>query len=61
MPDLDAAQVGRFPGPGLGVDLGGPVGEVRQRTSKAIQDVLGEESFATNLSKDDLEYLSSED
>jgi SNF2 family DNA or RNA helicase len=35
--------------------------ELQQRKSKAIQDVLGEEGFATNLSKDDLEYLFSED
>ena len=35
--------------------------ELQQRKSKAIQDVLGEEGFATNLTKDDLEYLFSED
>ncbi len=35
--------------------------ELQQRKSQTIQDVLGEEGFATNLSKDDLEYLFSED
>ncbi len=35
--------------------------ELQQRKSQTIQDVLGEEGFATNLTKDDLEYLFSED
>ena len=35
--------------------------ELQQRKSQTISDVLGEEGFASNLSKDDLEYLFSED
>lgn len=35
--------------------------ELQQRKSQTIQDVLGEEGFAANLTKDDLEYLFSED
>ncbi len=35
--------------------------ELQQRKAQTIQDVLGEEGFATNLSRDDLEYLFSED
>jgi superfamily II DNA or RNA helicase len=35
--------------------------ELQQRKSATIADVLGEEGFASNLSKDDLEYLFSED
>jgi superfamily II DNA or RNA helicase len=35
--------------------------ELQQRKSQTIQDVLGEEGFATNLTRDDLEYLFSED
>jgi SNF2 family DNA or RNA helicase len=35
--------------------------ELQQRKSQTIQDVLGEEGFATNLTQDDLEYLFSED
>lgn len=35
--------------------------ELQQRKSQTIQDVLGEEGFATNLTQDDLEYLFQED
>ena len=35
--------------------------DLQQRKSATIADVLGEEGFASNLSKDDLEYLFSED
>ena len=35
--------------------------ELQQRNSQTILDVLGEEGFASNLTKDDLEYLFSED
>ena len=35
--------------------------ELQQRKAKTISDVLGEEGFAQSLSKDDLEYLFSED
>ncbi len=35
--------------------------ELQQRKSQTIQDVLGEEGFATNLTRDDLEYLFSEE
>jgi superfamily II DNA or RNA helicase len=35
--------------------------ELQQKKSQTISDVLGEEGFASNLSKDDLEYLFSED
>ena len=35
--------------------------ELQQRKAKTISDVLGEEGFARSLSKDDLEYLFSED
>ncbi|HAB15840.1 MAG TPA: DEAD/DEAH box helicase [Verrucomicrobiota bacterium] len=35
--------------------------ELQQKKSQTISDVLGEEGFATNLTKDDLEYLFSED
>ncbi|HTI71196.1 MAG TPA: DEAD/DEAH box helicase [Candidatus Limnocylindria bacterium] len=35
--------------------------ELQQKKSQTIQDVLGEEGFASNLTKDDLEYLFSED
>ena len=39
-PDLDAAQVGQFPGAGLGLDLGGSIGEVRLARSglTAVQE-----------------------
>ena len=35
--------------------------ELQQRKAQTISDVLGEEGFARSLSKDDLEYLFSED
>ena len=35
--------------------------ELQQRKAQTIGDVLGEEGFARSLSKDDLEYLFSED
>ncbi len=35
--------------------------ELQQKKSQTISDVLGEEGFASNLTKDDLEYLFSED
>ncbi|PYM16588.1 MAG: serine/threonine protein phosphatase [Verrucomicrobia bacterium] len=35
--------------------------ELQQRKAQTISDVLGEEGFARNLSKDDLEYLFSVD
>jgi superfamily II DNA or RNA helicase len=35
--------------------------DLQQRKSKTIADVLGEEGFASNLTRDDLEYLFSED
>jgi SNF2 family DNA or RNA helicase len=35
--------------------------DLQQKKSQQIADVLGEEGFASNLSKDDLEYLFSED
>jgi len=35
--------------------------DLQQRKSQTISDVLGEEGFARNLSKSDLEYLFSED
>ena len=35
--------------------------ELQQRKSATIADVLGEEGFANNLTRDDLEYLFSED
>ncbi len=35
--------------------------ELQQRKAQTIADVLGEEGFAKSLSKDDLEYLFSED
>jgi superfamily II DNA or RNA helicase len=35
--------------------------ELQQRKAQTIADVLGEEGFARNLSKDELEYLFSED
>ena len=35
--------------------------DLQQRKSQTIQDVLGEEGFARSLSKDDLDYLFSED
>jgi SNF2 family DNA or RNA helicase len=35
--------------------------ELQQRKAQTISDVLGEEAFAKNLTKQDLEYLFSED
>ncbi len=35
--------------------------DLQQKKAQTISDVLGEEGFARNLSKDDLEYLFSED
>ncbi len=35
--------------------------DLQQRKSQTIQDVLGEEGFARSLSKDDLDYLFSEE
>jgi SNF2 family DNA or RNA helicase len=35
--------------------------ELQERKAKTISDVLGEEGFARSLSKDDLDYLFSED
>ena len=35
--------------------------ELQERKAQTISDVLGEEGFARSLSKDDLEYLFSED
>ena len=35
--------------------------ELQQRKAQTISDVLGEEGFARSLSKDDLEYLFSEE
>jgi len=35
--------------------------ELQQRKAQTISDVLGEEGFARSLSKDELEYLFSED
>ena len=35
--------------------------ELQERKAQTISDVLGEEGFARSLSKDDLDYLFSED